>query len=147
MSGSSSSGRAARLAAVLALAVSTATPAAGGASAPVAGPAPARPGTEGRPASARPAADPLTAPRGPLSNRSDLHAKRGRPDPADPAAAVPPVRHDAPLAGYTPMREDRSGWREVNDSVHAAGGHIGIMRDEMRRQQDARRPAAPKEAR
>lgn len=40
------------------------------------------------------------------------------PDPADPSAAVPPVRSGAALAGYVPHRPVApASWRERNERV------------------------------
>jgi hypothetical protein len=57
-------------------------------------------------------------------------AQQSRPDPADPAAAVPVVRYESAFAGYTPYREPNPvPWRDANDDVAQAGGHAGIFRD------------------
>ena len=52
-----------------------------------------------------------------------------RPHPADPAAAVPALRHSSAFEGYRPLGNDKAAeWREANDEVAHAGGHIGILR-------------------
>lgn len=52
-----------------------------------------------------------------------------RPHPADPAAAVPAVRHSSAFAGYQPLGNEKpAAWREANDEVARAGGHIGILK-------------------
>jgi hypothetical protein len=53
-----------------------------------------------------------------------------RSHPADPAAAVPAVTHESAFAGYRPLgNEKTAAWRELNDEVARAGGHIGILRE------------------
>ncbi|MEQ1773504.1 MAG: hypothetical protein ABL891_06940 [Burkholderiales bacterium] len=50
------------------------------------------------------------------------------PSAADANARVPAVRYDAAFTGYQPFREQKlAPWREANDEVHKAGGHIGIF--------------------
>lgn len=52
-----------------------------------------------------------------------------RPHPADPAATAPALRHPSAFEGYRRLGDDqRSGWREANDEVARAGGHIGILK-------------------
>jgi hypothetical protein len=52
-----------------------------------------------------------------------------RPQPADPAAQVPAAKYASALTGYRGFREEPlAPWREVNDEVARAGGHIGILR-------------------
>jgi hypothetical protein len=56
-------------------------------------------------------------------------AQQPRPDPADPAASVSPVKYESAFAGYAPYREQHvAPWRDVNDEVARAGGHAGIFR-------------------
>jgi hypothetical protein len=56
-------------------------------------------------------------------------AQQPRQHPADPAAEVPPVRHSSAFAGYRALGDEKTAsWREVNDDVARAGGHIGILR-------------------
>ena len=49
-------------------------------------------------------------------------------NPAQPDAPVPAVKYESGLAGYVPFREEKlAPWREVNDEVARAGGHVGIF--------------------
>lgn len=49
-------------------------------------------------------------------------------NPADPRADAPSPRHQSAFDGYRPFREEKlRPWREVNDEVERAGGHIGIF--------------------
>lgn len=51
-----------------------------------------------------------------------------RPEPANPAAPVPAFKYDSTFAGYRGFREEPlAPWRDVNDEVARAGGHIGIV--------------------
>ena len=51
-----------------------------------------------------------------------------RPNPADPAAVVPPVRYESAFTGYTSyLEQDLAAWREVNDEVARIGGHIKMF--------------------
>jgi len=51
------------------------------------------------------------------------------PHPADATAPAPAAQHESAFAGYRAFRaEPIAPWREVNDEVARAGGHIGIMR-------------------
>lgn len=55
------------------------------------------------------------------------------PQPAAPAvaAAAPAVApHRSAFEGYRPFGAEApaSGWREANEAVREAGGHIGIMK-------------------
>ncbi len=60
------------------------------------------------------------------------HAQE-RPAPAASSAAsadarVPETKYDSAFTGYRPYREQPlAPWRELNDEVHRAGGHIGIF--------------------
>lgn len=48
--------------------------------------------------------------------------------PADPAASVPETKYESAFTGYRGFRaEPLSSWRDVNDEVARAGGHIGIV--------------------
>ena len=48
---------------------------------------------------------------------------------ADVNARVPEAKYDSAFTGYQPFREQKlAPWRELNDDVHKAGGHIGIFR-------------------
>ncbi len=52
-----------------------------------------------------------------------------QPDPARPDAPVPAVKYESGFAGYVSYREEKlAPWREVNDEVARAGGHVGILR-------------------
>jgi len=52
-----------------------------------------------------------------------------RPRAADPAAPAPAVKHESAFSGYRSYRDEPlAPWREVNDEVTRAGGHIGILR-------------------
>lgn len=52
-----------------------------------------------------------------------------RPHPADSSAAVPAPVYTSAFAGYQPLREEKpASWRELNDEVARAGGHVGIFR-------------------
>ena len=51
-----------------------------------------------------------------------------KPHPADPAAPVPAVKYESAFSGYRGFREEPLvPWRDVNDEVARAGGHIGIV--------------------
>ena len=72
---------------------------------------------------------------------------QSRPDPADPKAAVPPLRHAPALEGYRPFKDaGPAPWRVVNEEVKGMGGHAGHAapkkKEEERR--DAPRPAGEK---
>ena len=57
-------------------------------------------------------------------------AQQSKPNPADPAAAVPLTKYESVFTGYTPHRDQGvAPWREANDEVARAGGHAGIFRD------------------
>jgi len=59
----------------------------------------------------------------------------------DAGARVPSLKYDSAFSGYQPFREHKPApWREVNDEVHKAGGHIGIVGGAAVRKIDA--PAA-----
>jgi hypothetical protein len=50
-------------------------------------------------------------------------------DPVDPNARAPAVEYESAFTGYAPYREEKlAPWRDVNDEVARAGGHIGILR-------------------
>lgn len=52
-----------------------------------------------------------------------------QPGPANPAAAVPAATYESAFAGYASFRDEKlAPWRNVNDEVARAGGHIGILR-------------------
>lgn len=47
---------------------------------------------------------------------------------ADAAARVPEARYESAFAGYVPYQEQKPApWRDVNDEVRKAGGHISII--------------------
>jgi hypothetical protein len=70
-------------------------------------------------------------------------AQQFRPDPTDPAAVVPPVKHESAFVGYAPYREQTiAPWRDVNDEVARTGGHAGIFRGHGT-QAPARSPEKP----
>lgn len=48
--------------------------------------------------------------------------------PTDATLAVPVIQYHSAFASYSRYREQKlSPWRELNDEVHRAGGHIGIF--------------------
>jgi hypothetical protein len=50
------------------------------------------------------------------------------PTAANAEARVPQTKYDSAFTGYQPYREQKlAPWRELNDEVHKAGGHIGIF--------------------
>lgn len=54
-----------------------------------------------------------------------------RPDPADPGARVPETVYRSAFDGYQRHELSRQiPWREANDEVGRAGGHVGILREE-----------------
>jgi hypothetical protein len=54
-------------------------------------------------------------------------------NPADSSIQVPAPRYDSAFTDYARQREEKlSPWREVNDEVARAGGHIGILRGAAR---------------
>ena len=63
-----------------------------------------------------------------------FHANAQQPPAVPPAVAsadarVPEAKYDSAFTGYQPFREQKlAPWRELNDDVHKAGGHIGIFR-------------------
>lgn len=53
-----------------------------------------------------------------------------KPDPADPAAAVPATVYSSALSGYTPAMKDGApppdqAWRAANDAVGGQSAHAG----------------------
>lgn len=69
-----------------------------------------------------------------------------RPNPADPGAAVPPLRYQPAFADYRPFEEQKiAPWREVNDEVGKAGGGHGGGHD-MGGMNMSKPPAAPSTA-
>jgi hypothetical protein len=50
------------------------------------------------------------------------------PAATDANARTPETRYESAFTGYQRDREQKSAaWREVNDDVHKAGGHMGIF--------------------
>jgi hypothetical protein len=69
---------------------------------------------------------------------------QARVEPHVPSAPVASTAPPSAFEGYRPYRDEPvAPWREANDAVREAGGHIGILRSE---QQDAAHPAAQKES-
>jgi len=59
---------------------------------------------------------------------------QARIEPQEPAAPVVPAAQKSAFDGYRPYRDEPvAPWREVNDAVREAGGHVGILRAEQRR--------------
>ena len=51
----------------------------------------------------------------------------GRADPADPKAGVPPSHYRSAFADYETYRDPQvANWRDVNEAVRSAGGHVGL---------------------
>lgn len=49
-------------------------------------------------------------------------------DAADPRARVPATQYESAFKSYVPYREQElRTWRELNDDVARAGGHVGIF--------------------
>lgn len=60
------------------------------------------------------------------------HAAQPAPSPAatagDPSARVPATAYESAFTGYQRYRgQALAPWREMNDEVHKAGGHMGIV--------------------
>lgn len=57
------------------------------------------------------------------------HAQQqARANPADPRAETPSSGYQSAFDGYRPFRDEKlQSWRDVNDDVGRAGGHIGIF--------------------
>jgi hypothetical protein len=60
------------------------------------------------------------------------HAAQPVPGPnttaADPSVRVPAPAYESAFTGYQRYRgQSLAPWRELNDEVHKAGGHIGIV--------------------
>ncbi len=48
--------------------------------------------------------------------------------PADPLATTPPAAYRSAYEGYRPLRDQKpASWRDANDEVARAGGHLGIF--------------------
>ena len=85
------------------------------------------------PASAAPPATP-SAPPSATASASPPAAPRtgaaGAPDPLDPAARVPLLRHQSACAGYRPLPETAVGsWKDANEAVARAGGWRAYARE------------------
>lgn len=66
------------------------------------------------------------APYARFAHAADFATKHAPAANAD--ARVPGTRYDSVFTGYQPFREQKlAPWRELNDEVHKAGGHIGIV--------------------
>ena len=60
-----------------------------------------------------------------LAPHAAAQQQAARPHPADP---VPAVKYESAFSGYRGFREEPfAPWRDVNDEVARAGGHIGIV--------------------
>lgn len=58
-----------------------------------------------------------------------------RPDPADAQLRVPAPTYRSAFEGYKPTGPDpKPVWREANEEVGRVGGHIGILREQARRE-------------
>lgn len=65
-------------------------------------------------------------------------AASAAPDPLDPRAAVPPLRHSGSLARRAPAAElPALDWREANERVRAVGGWRAYLREAQRREPGA----------
>jgi len=54
--------------------------------------------------------------------------QRPPPEPANPTAPVLTFKYESTFSGYRGFREEPlAPWRDVNDEVARAGGHIGIV--------------------
>ncbi len=63
-----------------------------------------------------------------LAPHAAAQQQAAKPHPADPAAPVPAVKYESAFSGYRGFREEPlAPWRDVNDEVARAGGHIGIV--------------------
>ena len=63
-----------------------------------------------------------------LAPRAAAQQPAARPHPADPAAQAQATKYESALSGYRGFREEPlAPWRDVNDEVARAGGHIGIV--------------------
>jgi hypothetical protein len=63
-----------------------------------------------------------------VSSAIAAQAESSRPDPTNPAIAVPRQKYESAFGGYEPFREEKlENWRALNDEVGRAGGHIGIF--------------------
>jgi hypothetical protein len=64
----------------------------------------------------------------PIAHAAEPIPMAAPPSAADAAARVPATKYDSAFTGYQPYREQKlAPWRELNEDVHKAGGHIGIF--------------------
>lgn len=70
-----------------------------------------------------------------------------RPDPNDAKAGVPPVEYRSAFAEYQAHKEPEiANWRDVNEAVRSAGGHVGLAAKPSAAGKDARpKSSAPSE--
>lgn len=51
-----------------------------------------------------------------------------RPTAAEASAPAAELKYDSAFSGYQPYRDQGlAPWRDLNNEVHRAGGHIGIV--------------------
>jgi hypothetical protein len=63
-----------------------------------------------------------------VSAAASAGAAQPLPRSTDPNAPIPGVQYESVFSGYQPYREPEvTPWRDVNDEVARAGGHVGIM--------------------
>ena len=56
-----------------------------------------------------------------------------RPDPADPRASVPSTPYRSVFGDYRSLEEAKPvPWRDANDEAARIGGHIGILRGQVK---------------
>lgn len=78
-----------------------------------------------------------------LAPHAAAQQQASKPHPADPAAPVPAIKHESAFSGYRSYREEPlAPWRDVNDEVARAGGHIGIVGGAGRSAPGSGNPAA-----
>jgi hypothetical protein len=69
---------------------------------------------------------------------------RGRADPLDAAASVPPARHDSALKSYRRFDEVQTApWRQSNETVERIGGWRSYAREAAAPPAAASAPQAP----
>ena len=72
-----------------------------------------------------------------------LSARAQAPDPGRIDARVPPLRYESAFENYRPHAEpELRPWREVNEEVARAGGHVGIFRSENNSAREGKDAAA-----
>jgi hypothetical protein len=63
-----------------------------------------------------------------VSAAGSAAAAQPLPGSIDPNAAAPAVQYESVFSAYRPYQEPVvAPWRDVNDEVARAGGHVGIM--------------------